>query len=372
MRLLFLIALLISAQEEGPAPVTQIAADAAVPSLAIDPDGGLYAVFFRNGNVEISTSTDKGKTWSMPVTAIDAAKRAVAVQHRGPRVVVDKAKRVTVTAPLPLDKGPQVDLWIAHSTDRGQTFSKPSKLNDGPITDPLHATAAGGGEVHVAWLETGKKGPEIVYAHGVDPKGKGGKTTRVAYGVCERCAPAVAVDAKGSAVFLYREGGDGKKARQMQFLSGPTAKAAQVNVVDTKVVNCPLDAPAVAVSADGKTVAAAWMDLRDGENDPNVYLAMARDGKFGRESRINDDGRFYQGRPSVGIDAEGVAWVAWEDGRTGVQRIFAGNSKVDKNFAVSGDKDPKAGHPSLVAQGAFIGVAFELGSAVAFRQVVAP
>ena len=199
-------------------------------------------------------------------------------------------------------------------------------------------------------------------------RSKAPKAIRLALNVCERCAPALAVDAKGGPVLLYREGGE-KPSRQIQFLPSalPAARPVQVNAVDTRLPRCPQDAPAVAVSADGKTVAAAWMDTRDLDGDTNVYLTIARDGKFARESRINDDARYYQGHPSIALDGEGVAWVAWEDGRHGVQRVYAANSKNETNVSASGAKDPKGGHPSIAAQGSFVGVAFEFGPHVAFR-----
>ena len=376
-----LAALLAAPPQDPPPPpaAVTVAENAAFPHLALDPDGGVYVAFFRNGNVELAVSTDRGRTFAPPVTALDAGKKAAGLAQRGPRVAVDRQKKIFVTAPLPLDpKAPGVnDLYWAASSDRGQTFSKPQRFNEAPgaAAESLHATAAGpSGELHVAWLEAGKKGQDLCYAKLNDPAAKNGpRPLRLAIGVCEKCAPAIAVDAKGSPVLLYREGGPEKKSRQVQFLpsAAPSAKPVQVNAVDTHLVHCPQDAPSLAVSADGKTVAAAWMDTRDLDTDANVYLAFARDGKFARESRVNDDARYYQGHPSVALDAEGVAWVAWEDGRHGTQRIYAANSRTETNLSVTGPKDPKGGAPSIAAQGSFVGLAFELGPHVAFR-VLAP
>ncbi len=368
------------AQDPPPPSAVTVAENATLPHLAIDPDGGVYVAFFRNGNVELAVSTDRGKTFAPPVTAIDAGKKASGLVQRGPRVAVDRQKKLFVTAPLPLDpKSTGVnDLYLAVSADHGLTFSKPQRLNETPgaAAESLHATAAGpAGDLHVAWLESSKKGQDLVYAKVTDPAPKKGpKSLRLAYNVCERCAPAIAIDAKGNPVLLYREGGPDKKSRQVQFLgsAAPSAKPVQVNAVDTHLVRCPQDAPALAVSADGKTLAAAWMDTRDLDTDCNVYLAIARvDGKFGRESRVNDDARYYQGHPSVALDAEGVAWVAWEDGRHGIQRIYAADSKSETNVSITGPKDPKGGAPSIAAQGSFVGLAYELGPHVAFR-VLAP
>ncbi len=369
------LAMLLAAQAPAPSGVT-VAENAGLPWLALDPDGGLYVVFYRNGNVELSISTDSGKTFSPPVTALDAAKKAgVPFPRRGPRIAVDRQKRIFVSAPLALDpKNPMTnDLYWTLSADQGRTFSKPQRINETPgaAAESLHATAVGpSGDLHAAWLETGKKGQDLYYVKLGDPSAKKGpRTLRLALNVCERCAPAIAVDAKGNPVLLYREGWQEKKSRQIQFLPSaqPTAKPLQVNAVDTHLINCPEDPPSVSVSADGKTVAAAWMDIRDLDTDCNVYLAFSQGGKFARESRVNDDARYYQGHPSVALDAQGVAWTAWEDGRHGVQRIYAANSKTETNLSVTGPKDQKGAAPCVAAQGAFVGVVFELGPHVAFR-----
>src|SRR5262247_2211154 len=79
---------------------TVISGGAIQPHLAASEDGTFFAVFIRNGNIECSTSTDKGATWSAPVVAIDAKGKAKGGMQRGPRVAVDGKKTIYVTAPL--------------------------------------------------------------------------------------------------------------------------------------------------------------------------------------------------------------------------------------------------------------------------------
>jgi hypothetical protein len=354
-------------------PAVTVADHASFPHLAIDADGGLYAAFFRNGNIEVAFSTDHGKTFAPPVTAIDAGKTAEGADQRGPRIAVDKQKRVYVTAPLALDpKSPtQNDLYLAVSADRGKTFSKPLRINDlpGSAAASCHWTAiTPAGELHVAWLDNRKqKGQDLHHARVLDQGKKIQRTGAVASQVCERCCPGLAVDPKGSPVFVYRDGAE-KKSRQILFLSGPGAKPVQLNFLDARLTICPLDGPAVAVSTDGKVIASAWMDMRESDTDANVYYTFVRDGKpVSPDFRANDLAAFYQGRPSIALDADTTAWIAWEDGRHGVQRIYATDSKTRDNISVTGPKDPKGNAPSIVAQGSFVGVAYGLGENVAFR-----
>jgi hypothetical protein len=128
-----------------------------------------------------------------------------------------------------------------------------------------------------------------------------------------------------------------------------------------------MDAPAVAVSNDGKKMAAAWMDMRGGNRDVQWTLGTA--GKFAPETTVHDDTKNTQGHPSLAFDAEGTAWCAWEDMRLGpnAQRIYAADSRSKKNIAVSGDSEGKCGYPSLAFGGGVLGVAYESGPGVSFR-----
>jgi beta-xylosidase len=132
-----------------------------------------------------------------------------------------------------------------------------------------------------------------------------------------------------------------------------------------------MDAPAVAVSNDGKKVAAAWMDMRAGKNDRDVQWTAGSGGKFAPEASAADVTTGTQGHPSLVFDKDGTAWCAWEDGRGGPNtlRIYAADSKTRKNLAVSDESEGKCGYPSLVSAAGFVAVAYESNGGVSFRIV---
>jgi hypothetical protein len=132
-----------------------------------------------------------------------------------------------------------------------------------------------------------------------------------------------------------------------------------------------MDAPAVAVSRDGKTIAVAWMDMRAGSNNRDVQWTIGTGGTFPPEAAVNDDSAGLQGHPSLAMTEDGTTWCAWEDGRSGpnTQRIYVADSKSRKNVALSEEREGKAAYPSLAAQGRFVGVAYETPAGVAFRPV---
>ena len=372
--MLLLLALLVA---DAP---TIVASGANQPHLAASDDGAYYATFIKDGNIEYSGSTDKGKTWSAPVVAIDARGKAGGGMQRGPRIAVDAKKTIYITAPICYDlaelsekKYPVRDLYLTVSTDGGKTFSKPLQINDAPKKAPesLHwMAAAPNGDVYVAWLDlrNREKGQDLAYVKISDQGRKIGKNVVVPGPLCECCAPGLAVDAKGTPYVLYREGG---KANRSIFLGVGFTKVTRVNAGETKIDACPMDAPQVAVSRDGKQIATAWMDFRTGSASRHVQWTIGSGGKFGPEISTSDAEKGGQGHPSLVFYADNVAWCAWEDSRRGLnaQAIYAADAKSKKNIPVSAENEGKCGYPTLANAGGSLGVVYESGSSVAFRTI---
>ncbi len=372
--LLLLLALLV------PDAPTVLAPGANQPHLAASDDGSFYATFIRDGNIEFSCSTDKGKTWSAPIVAIDARGKGGGGMQRGPRIAVDAKKTIYITAPVCYDeaelaqkKYPTRDLYLTVSTDGGKTFSKPQQLNDAPKKAPeaLHWMAASpNGDVYVAWLDLRNrdKGQDLATVKISDQGRKIGRNVVVSGPLCECCAPGLAVDAKGTPYVLYREGG---KTNRSIFLGVGFTKLTKVNTGDTKIDACPMDAPQVAVSRDGTKVATAWMDFRTGTASRHVQWTIGSGGKFGPEVSTSDAEKGGQGHPSLVFDAENVAWCAWEDSRRGLnaQAIYAADSKSKKNIPVSAENEGKCAYPTLANAGGVLGVVYESGPNIAFRTI---
>ena len=357
-------------------PPTVLASGANQPHLAASDDGAFHATFIKDGNIYYSGSADKGKTWSAPVVAIDAKGKSPGGMQRGPRIAVDGKKTLYVTAPVTYDeselsgkKYPTRDLFLAVSTDGGQTWSRPVQINDAPKKAPesLHwLAAAPNGDVYVAWLDLRQreKGQDLAYVKISDQGRKIGKNVIVPGPLCECCAPGLAVDAKGTPYVLYREGG---KTNRSIFLGVGFTKLTKVNSGDTKIDACPMDAPQVAVSRDGKSIATAWMDFRAGSNLRHVQWSIG--GK--PETSASDDAKGGQGHPSLAFDADGIVWCAWEDTRRGInaQGIYAADWKSKKNVAVSAENEGRCGYPTLASAGGVLGVVYESGNNIAFRVI---
>lgn len=219
-----------------------VAADATQPHLAVAADGTICAVFIRNGNIEFSSSTDEGKSFSAPIVAIDAKGRARGGMQRGPRVAIDAQKTLYVTAPLAFDDAefqkryPTQDLFLATSTDGGKTFGKPAMVNDVPKKAPesLHWLAAGVDSAIVAWLDlrARDKGQDLFLAKITEKGKKISRNMPAASALCECCAPGLAVDPKGNPVLAYRDGA-GKSSRPIFLVAA--AKPVRLNTKESKV-----------------------------------------------------------------------------------------------------------------------------------------
>ncbi len=356
----------------GAPPAALVSADAIQPHVALDGDGSAYVVFLHKGNVAVAVSADQGKSFSAPVVAIDAQGRARGGHKRGPRIGVDAKKNLTVTCPLTFDdaeneqKYPTAELYLVTSADGGKTWSKPAQVNEVSRKAPeaLHWMAvAPNGEVHVAWLDRrDREGPgqDLYYAKVVN--GKVDRNVKLGTTVCECCAPGLAVDADGNPFVAWREGG--KKSSREIFAVRSTDRGAsfgkpvQVNRVPTKEESCPMSAPAVAVSADGKTFFVAWKDVRAGE--PNVYWTTAVEPNFSKEVLLHEDTRGEQNYPTLTVEPSGTAWAAWVDKRPGRQGVWARSSaENDKGQEVSEAADGAADFPVVASGGGLVGVVYE-------------
>jgi hypothetical protein len=98
------------------------------------------------------------------------------------------------------------------------------------------------------------------------------------------------------------------------------------------------------VAVFGSTIYAAWYDVRNGNSD--VYVTKSTDGgqSWGTNVRTNDDRTTaVQYKPSIGVDAAGVLYMVWRDGRNGNADIYFakstdGGKSFTKNLRINDDR----------------------------------
>ena len=131
-----------------------------------------------------------------------------------------------------------------------------------------------------------------------------------------------------------------------------------------------MDAPAVAVSADGKTIAVAWMDTRRGRQERDVFWRILKNGRPGPEMPLAEDASGTQGHTALAIDKKGVVHAVWSSDGKILYRTLRKGSKVK---TISASDEREAGQPSLAANGGSVVVVYEArkgGEAVAIVRIM--
>lgn len=111
-----------------------------------------------------------------------------------------------------------------------------------------------------------------------------------------------------------------------------------------------MDAPAVAVSADGKKLAFGWMDMRNRAGDRDVWWLLP--GRS-REEALAEKSDGEQGHVSLAMDEDGTVYAAWYSETNVVVR----SSKSPRNDIVN--TEAAANYPSIAVRGEVKVVVYE-------------
>ena len=262
------------------APVEIIPPDlrgAQQPQAAVGARGEIHVVFGREGTVYHTVSTDEARTFRAPVKIATLPKLALGM-HRGPRVAVT-SERVIVTAISHEQKYGDMVVWT--STDGGAAWSLPQAVNTVPQSarEGLHALAASGPRVAVAWLDLRGSGTELWAAVSEN----GGETwqpdARVYQSpdgsICQCCAPSLAFGPHGELAAMWRNSLGSARDLYLALSrdGGRTfAPAAKLGTGTWKLNACPMDGGGLAFLRDA-TAAPMTVWRRDSQ------LFLARTGE---------------------------------------------------------------------------------------------
>jgi hypothetical protein len=251
------------------------------PQLAASGDQVYLAVGAGN-TISVARSDDGGATFAAPV-ALPAAGVLSLGRHRGPRIAAT-ARAVVVTAVAGAKGGgADGDLLAWRSTDRGRTWSAPVTINRvrGAAREGLHGFAADpSGLLVLAWLDLRDQGTRLYAALSRDD-GATWSPDRLVYAspsgtICQCCHPSVAIGPGGRIVVMFRNSLDGRRDLYVtESRDGETfAPPVKQGVGSWRLDACPMDGGAIVAAADGVT--SIWR--REGD----VFLVSGR----GPESRL--------------------------------------------------------------------------------------
>ncbi len=235
------------------------------PQLAASGDDVFVACGTASGSIMVSRSAMRGRQNGGLTTIANAGALALG-NHRGPRVAL-AGNAVVVSAIIgrrDAKPGTSGDVTVWRSEDDGQTWSQPIIVNDtrDAAREGLHAIAADGNRVVLAWLDLRTPTMQLMTATSLDG-GKSWAPDRLAYAsshaICTCCHPSVVVSgARVIAMFRNDHGG----ARDMFVVEsndgGATWEpATKLGVGTWPLTMCPMDGGALELDVNGRIVA-SW------------------------------------------------------------------------------------------------------------------
>ena len=133
---------------------TNDAEKARQPQVAIDSDGNIFIAFGQGNTIKCSVSKDQGKNFQ--TTTVGSGGVLSLGMRRGPRIVATGNSVVITAVAGELGKGKDGDILAWRSTDGGQSWSGPLKVNSvpGSAREGLHGMAAAtDGRIFCSWLD---------------------------------------------------------------------------------------------------------------------------------------------------------------------------------------------------------------------------
>ncbi|QDF99715.1 hypothetical protein CJ010_11000 [Azoarcus sp. DD4] len=260
-------------------------------SAAFAPDGTLHAVVKRGGHILLYRSSDAGRSWDAPATVNATPEPISADGENRPKIAFAADGAALVSWTRPLAKRFSGEIRLARGDGRGG-FAAPITVHRDrrEITHRFDSLlVAGDGRVVVAWID--KRDLEAAGAVGREYRGAalyaavsddGGKSFRpevkIADHSCECCRIAVATDADGAPLLLWRHvfaPNERDHALARLAADGAPLAVERATFDRWRVDACPHHGPALAVAADG-TRHAVWFNERDGEG--RVFYGRLRNG----------------------------------------------------------------------------------------------
>jgi hypothetical protein len=334
-----------------PLRVSASESDAAEPSMAVSPDGSVYVAWVNHGpkkqaDVMVARFSVDGKIQGQGVRVNSEAGTATAWRGDPPTIAVapDQTVYVGWTARIESESGHSNVLYLSASSDHGQSFGAPVKVNDDLKPNPhgMHSLAiANDGRIYVAWLDERnvkpEKAPETKPASGhhkesnrelfVAFSSDGGRTfsanQSIAKEVCPCCKTALAIGPDNRIYVGWRQvlPNDFRHIAVASSADGGKTFAEPVVVSDDQwmLQGCPVSGPAFASTADG-ALRVLWYAGKEND-EQGIYWTESRDGGKSFKPRERLTSGFANSTPVLISDGNNVPFAIWEASVNGAPRV---------------------------------------------------
>lgn len=341
------------------------------PSLAVSGKAGLIVTWLEplkpEGPHALRFAAFDGRAWSTPGTIresdrffVNWADFASLVETREGTWVAHWPEK---TAALPY----AYHVMVSTSKDRGRTWTAPSRLHDDTSATEhgFVALSAGPSGTDLLWLDgrntAGESGEMTVRTRTLAPDGTLSRETELDARTCECCQAALARTPDGL-VAAWRDRSQGE-VRDIAISRQERGRWTEPRVVSADAWEhraCPVNGPALV--ADGRRVDLLWFTGARGAN--RVWLARSLDAArtFGARIRI-DDGQTL-GRVDAEPEGNGTLLVTWLEGKSDqaaewrIRRITADGKAGPSRAVATVSRARLAGFPRLARSGGTVYMTF--------------
>lgn len=326
-------------------------------------DGGLWAASKEGGHVVVRQSLDRGRHWSPPLIVNPQPEAVAAEGDARPKLAVGPGGELYVSWTKPLAKPYTGEVRFARSLD-GKTFEAPLTVHRDrqEITHRFDALAVTPqGQIFVAWidkrdLELAKKagrdyrGAAIYFAVSSDRGASFQAERKVADASCECCRIALAGQADGSVLALWRHVfapnvRDHALARLRPDGSSEPLRRATFD--DWRTDACPHHGPGLAVDATGVTHA-VWYS--GGGTAPGVHYGRLAAGRVDAQRRLGGSGAVHADIAAAGARVA-LVWKEFDGQRTRLRAELSADGGASWQARELGSTDGASDQPRLLAQG---------------------
>lgn len=296
---------------------------AAEPNLAVGPKGEVYLSWLEpaDSGFALRIATLTKNQWSAPTT-IRSGRDFFVNWADFPSVAVLDGGRLAAHWLQRTGKGTYAyGVRIAQSTDKGKTWSNPvtPHRDNAPVEHGFVAMWGEKGKLGAVWLDSRKSTPSehggeghgsemMLMSTTVAPNGTLGPEIIVDARTCDCCQNTVAMTRSGPIVaYRDRTADEIRDIYITRQIKGKWTEGVPVHNDGWKIAACPVNGPAL--DASGNNVAIAWFT---GANDSNrVKVAFSTNGgaTFGAPIRV--DGGQPGGRVDLVMLSDGSAVVSW-------------------------------------------------------------
>lgn len=308
------------------------------PKIATDRSGCIYVVWHDNSrgadlwDVYLSKSTDGGASFSASIALNEQIPDVVQYE---PALALDASGNIYVSwNRLYYDEGLEAwdyDVYMAKSTDGGETFSPAIKVNDGPDLQYKSSIKVGprSGSVYITWTDRRNSSiSDIYFAKSTDGGTSFSPNIRVnTYSSQSQGYPEIAIDEDETIYIVWNDSRHlyAKNSRDIYMARSTDFGKSfepELKINDHKISpEFEYLYPSITAFGHGH-VAIVWEDRRKGKWD--IYLTRSdnRGESFKPSRRVNDVLKGNQSVAAIVMDPRGDVHCVWRDQRNGNFDIY--------------------------------------------------